>query len=68
MIHAVIADDEVRERHKSHQFLREDPEVEIVGESKTTSETIEIVGATMPEMIFLISRCPREIRCRSLPL
>jgi len=58
MIHAVLADDEVLARQKLRQLLREEPEVEIVGESATASETIELVRATAPELLFLDIRMP----------
>jgi two-component system LytT family response regulator len=58
MIHAVLADDEVLARQKLRQFLREEPEIEIAGESATASETVELVRATGPELLFLDIRMP----------
>jgi len=58
MIHAVVADDEVLARQKLRQLLREDRDVEIVGESATALETIELVKATNPELLFLDIRMP----------
>lgn len=58
MIHAVVADDEVLARQKLRQLLREDPEIEIVGESTNAAETIELVRATSPEVLFLDIRMP----------
>ena len=43
MIHAVITDDEVLARQKLRQLLRDEPEFEIVGESATAAETIDLV-------------------------
>jgi len=53
MIHAVVADDEVLARQKLRQLLRYEPEVEIVGETATASETIELMRAVKPELVFL---------------
>jgi two-component system, LytTR family, response regulator len=58
MIHTVVADDEVLARQKLRQLLRDDPDIEIVGESTTAAETIELVRATKPELLFLDIRMP----------
>ena len=58
MIQAVIADDEVLARQKLRQFLRDEPEVDIVGESATARETIELVRLTQPDLLFLDIRMP----------
>ncbi len=58
MIHAVLADDEVLARQKLRQLLRDDRDIEIVGESATALETIELVKATNPELLFLDIRMP----------
>jgi two-component system LytT family response regulator len=58
MIHAVLADDEVLARQKLRLLLRDEPEIEIVGESSTAAETIELVRAAKPEILFLDIRMP----------
>ena len=58
MIHAVLADDEVLARQKLRLLLRGEPEVAIVGEGATAAETIELVRATGPELLFLDIRMP----------
>jgi two-component system, LytTR family, response regulator len=58
MIHAILADDEVLARQKLRQLLRDEPEVEIVGEGASASETIDLVRATGPELLFLDIRMP----------
>ncbi len=58
MIRAVLADDEVLARQKLRQLLREETNVEIVGEGASASETIELVRATEPELLFLDIRMP----------
>jgi two-component system, LytTR family, response regulator len=58
MIHAVVADDEVLARQKLRQLLNEDRDIEIVGESATALETIELVRATHPELLFLDIHMP----------
>jgi len=58
MINAVLADDEVLARQKLRQLLREEQDIEIVGECATASETIALVSATNPELLFLDIRMP----------
>jgi two-component system, LytTR family, response regulator len=58
MIQAVLADDEVLARQKLRHLLREIPEIEIVGEGATASETIDLVRATKPDLLFLDVRMP----------
>jgi two-component system, LytTR family, response regulator len=58
MIHAVVADDEVLARQKLRQLLRDDRDIEIVGESSTALETIELVRAANPELLFLDIHMP----------
>lgn len=58
MIHAVIADDEVLARQKLRQLLRDESDIEIVGESATALETIELVRAAKPELLFLDIQMP----------
>jgi len=58
MIQTVIADDEVLARQKLRQLLRDEPQIEIVGEAVTASETIELVRAAKPELLFLDIRMP----------
>lgn len=58
MIHAVLADDEVLARQKLRQLLKDERDVEIVGEGATAAETIELVRATSPELLFLDIRMP----------
>jgi two-component system LytT family response regulator len=58
MIRAVLADDEVLARQKLRQLLREHSDVEVVGEGATASETIELVRAANPDLLFLDIRMP----------
>ena len=58
MIHAVVADDEVLARQKLRQLLRDEQDIEIVGESATALETIELVRAANPELLFLDIQMP----------
>jgi len=58
MIHAIVADDEVLARQKLRQLLRDEPQIEIVGEGASASETIDLVRATGPELLFLDIRMP----------
>jgi len=58
MIRAVLADDEVLARQKLLHLLREEKDIEIVGECATAAETIQLVDATRPEILFLDIRMP----------
>lgn len=58
MIRTILADDEVFARQKLGQLLREDPEIEVVGEGATAAETIELVRTAAPDLLFLDIRMP----------
>lgn len=58
MVRAILADDEVLARQKLRQLLRDDRDVEIVGESATAHETIELVRAANPDLLFLDIHMP----------
>jgi two-component system LytT family response regulator len=58
MIQAIVADDEVLARQKLRQLLREESDIEIVGECASASETVELVRAARPELLFLDIRMP----------
>jgi two-component system, LytTR family, response regulator len=58
MIQAVLADDEVLARQKMRQLLRDEPDIDIVGECATASETIQLVSAVRPQLLFLDIRMP----------
>ncbi|HEX5284342.1 MAG TPA: LytTR family DNA-binding domain-containing protein [Bryocella sp.] len=58
MIPTVLADDEVLARQKLRQMLRDDAEIEIVGECASLTETIELVRNTKPRLLFLDIRMP----------
>ncbi|MGD0443912.1 MAG: LytTR family DNA-binding domain-containing protein [Edaphobacter sp.] len=58
MIQTVLADDEVLARQKLRQLLREEPEIDVVGEGMTASETIDLVRATKPQLLFLDIQMP----------
>ncbi len=57
-IQVVLADDEVLARQKLRIFLRGEPDCELVGECATAAETIELVRATRPDLVFLDVRMP----------
>ena len=58
LIRTILADDEVLARHKLRELLRDEPEVEIAGEASTAAETIDLVRATSPDLLFLDVRMP----------
>jgi two-component system LytT family response regulator len=58
MIHAIVADDEVLARQKLRQLLRDEREIEVVGECASAQETIELVRSTRAELLFLDIKMP----------
>jgi two-component system, LytTR family, response regulator len=58
MIHTVLADDEVLARQKLRQLLRNEPEIDVVGEGATAIETIDLVRAAKPQLLFLDIQMP----------
>ncbi len=58
MIQAVLADDEVLARQKLRQLLREERDIEIVGECASAREAVELVRVAKPEVLFLDIRMP----------
>lgn len=58
MIQAILADDEILARQKLRQLLKEEPDIEIVGECASASETVELVRVAKPELLFLDIRMP----------
>ena len=57
-IQVVLADDEVLARQKLRLLLRDQEDCEVVGECATAAETIALVRATQPDLIFLDIRMP----------
>ncbi|HVT99448.1 MAG TPA: LytTR family transcriptional regulator DNA-binding domain-containing protein [Acidobacteriaceae bacterium] len=57
-IHVVLADDEVLARQKLRLLLREQTDCEVVGECATAAETVALVRATHPDVVFLDIRMP----------
>jgi two-component system, LytTR family, response regulator len=58
MIRAILADDEVLARQKLRRLLRDEREVDVVGESASALETIELVRSTKAELLFLDIKMP----------
>jgi two-component system, LytTR family, response regulator len=58
MIPTVLADDEVLARQKLRQLLRDEPEIDVVGEGMTAAETIDLVRVTKPQLLFLDIQMP----------
>jgi two-component system LytT family response regulator len=57
-IQVVLADDEVLARQKLRLLLKEQADYEVVGECATAAETIELVRAAHPDLLFLDIRMP----------
>jgi two-component system LytT family response regulator len=58
MIQAVLADDEVLARQKLRQLLRDEHDIDVIGECATASETIQLVSTVKPELLFLDIQMP----------
>jgi two-component system, LytTR family, response regulator len=57
-LQVVIADDEVLARQKLLQLLRDEPDIEVVGEGANAAETIDLVQLTQPDVLLLDIRMP----------
>jgi two-component system LytT family response regulator len=57
-IQVVLADDEVLARQKLRLLLKEQADCEVVGECASAAETIELVRAAHPDLVFLDIRMP----------
>ncbi|HEY1576276.1 MAG TPA: LytTR family DNA-binding domain-containing protein [Terracidiphilus sp.] len=53
MISTILADDEILARQKLRQMLLEEREIELIGESGTTAETLTFVRREKPDLLFL---------------
>lgn len=58
MIRTLLADDEVLARHKLRLLLQSEAEIEIVGESATGMETVDLARISQPDLLFLDIRMP----------
>jgi two-component system LytT family response regulator len=57
-IRTIIADDEVLARQKLLQLLRDDADIQIVGEGANALETIDLVQFTNPDLLLLDIQMP----------
>jgi two-component system LytT family response regulator len=57
-IRVVLADDQVLARQKLRLSLKDQDGCEIVGECASAAETVELAGATQPDLAFLDIRMP----------
>ena len=57
-IQVVIADDEVLARQKILQLLRDEPDIQVVGEGANAAEVIDLVQLTQPDVLLLDIRMP----------
>jgi len=57
-IRAMIVDDEPLARKRIHLFLRDEPDLEIVGECAGGAEAIEQIGRHNPDLLFLDVQMP----------
>jgi two-component system LytT family response regulator len=58
MIQAILADDEVLARQKLRKLLREEYDIDVVGECASALETIELMRTTKAELLFLDIKMP----------
>jgi two-component system, LytTR family, response regulator len=58
LIRTILADDELLARNKLRQVLRDEADVEIVGEGSTAAETIDLIRTAAPDLLFLDIRMP----------
>src|SRR5215468_2052986 len=75
MIRTLIVDDEPLSRRKIREFLREDREIEVVGECGNGPEAVSAVRSITPDLLFLDVQMPgmdgfavlEELRDERLP-
>jgi two-component system LytT family response regulator len=58
MISTVITDDEVLARLKLRELIQSEADVQLVGEASSAKETVELVRATQPALLFLDIHMP----------
>jgi len=58
MIRTLIVDDEPLSRRKIREFLREDREIEVVGECGNGTQAVSAVRAVTPDLLFLDVQMP----------
>jgi two-component system LytT family response regulator len=57
-LRVVIADDERPARNKLRRYMASEPGVEIIGEAACGREAVEMVGRTVPDLLFLDIQMP----------
>jgi len=57
-VRVVVADDEAPARRKLARFLRDSDGIELVGEARTGTETLAVIAATRPDVVFLDVQMP----------
>jgi two-component system LytT family response regulator len=57
-VRVVVADDEAPARRKLVRFLRDSDGVELVGEAGSGTETLAVIAATRPDVVFLDVQMP----------
>jgi two-component system LytT family response regulator len=57
-VRVVVADDEAPARRKLLRFLRDSDGVEVVGEAAGGTETLAVIAATHPDVVFLDVQMP----------
>lgn len=57
-IRALIVDDEPLARERLSEFLRTEPEVEVVGECADGKEALAVIQSTTPDLLFLDVQMP----------
>lgn len=58
MISTAITDDEVLARLRLNQLLQEQPGIQVVGQASSAEETVALVKATRPDLLFLDIQMP----------
>ena len=57
-IRTLIVDDEQLARERLHTLLKDDPDIQIIGESSTGKEAIEAISSESPDLLFLDVQMP----------
>jgi two-component system, LytTR family, response regulator len=58
VIQTLIVDDEILARRKLRRLLRDELEIQVVGEAASASEALQFIKSTSPQLVFLDVRLP----------
>jgi two-component system LytT family response regulator len=58
LIRTLIVDDEILARQNVEALLRDDPEIQLIGQCSTAAQAVEAIGEQRPDLLFLDVQMP----------